>query len=84
MVGGVHCAGEILDRPLLVEMMLGTVLADPAAIPADPDGFDPLEYCRGAACGSAGPRAGPPARATKPGRSKRCARSGGLQVGRRR
>ena len=24
MVGGVTCAGEILDRPLLVEMMLGT------------------------------------------------------------
>lgn len=47
MVGGVTCAGEILDRPLLVEMMLGTVLADPASIPPDPDGFDPMEWSRG-------------------------------------
>jgi len=47
MVGGVNCAGEILDRPLLVEMMMGTVLGDPGAIPADPPGFDPMELCRG-------------------------------------
>ena len=47
MVGGVNCAGEILDRPLLVEMMMGTHLAEPGSIPADPDGFDPMEWSRG-------------------------------------
>ncbi len=49
MVGGVNCAGEILGRPLLVEMVLGTPLVDPRSIPADPDGFDPMEWSRGAA-----------------------------------
>jgi phytoene dehydrogenase-like protein len=48
MVGGVNCAGQILDRPLLVEMMMGTRLAEPEAIPADPAGFDPMEWSRGA------------------------------------
>ncbi len=48
MAGGVNCAGEILDRPLLIEMFLGTRLAEPDAIPADPAGFDPLEWSRGA------------------------------------
>jgi len=48
MVGGVNCAGEILGRPLLVEMILGTQLVDPSEIPPDPVGFDPLEWCRGA------------------------------------
>ena len=48
MVGGVHCAGEILSRPLLVRMIMGTPLADPAAIPADPPDFDPIGG--GAAC----------------------------------
>lgn len=47
MAGGVNCAGQILDRPLLVEMVMGAVLADPAAIPPDPDGFDPMEWSRG-------------------------------------
>jgi all-trans-retinol 13,14-reductase len=47
MVGGVSCAGEILDRPLLIEMVMGTPLADPADIPADPEGFDPMEWSRG-------------------------------------
>ncbi len=47
MVGGVNCAGEILDRPLLVEMMMGTTLVDPESIPADPDDFDPVEWSRG-------------------------------------
>lgn len=47
MVGGVNCAGQILDRPLLVEMMMGQVLVDPAVVPADPADFDPLEWCRG-------------------------------------
>lgn len=48
MVGGVNCAGQILDRPLLVEMMLGTTLVDPTDIPPDPPDFDPVEWCRGA------------------------------------
>lgn len=48
-VGGVLCAGAILDRPLLVEMFMGTQLIDPATVPADEDPFDPLEHCRGAA-----------------------------------
>lgn len=47
MVGGVNCAGEILERPLLVEMVMGTALADPADVPADPEDFDPMECCRG-------------------------------------
>ncbi len=41
MVGGVNCAGMVLDRPLLVEMMMGTTLAEPDAIPADPAGLRP-------------------------------------------
>ena len=48
MVGGVACAGEILDRPLLVEMILGQALVDPASIPPDPPDFDPMEWSRGA------------------------------------
>lgn len=48
MVGGVNCAGQILDRPLLVEMFMGTRLVDPVALPPDPDDFDPMEFSRGA------------------------------------
>lgn len=48
MAGGVNCVGQILDRPLLVEMFLGTQMVDPAAVAADPPGFDPLEWSRGA------------------------------------
>jgi all-trans-retinol 13,14-reductase len=47
MAGGVHCAGQILDRPLLVEMVMGAQLAEPDSIPPDPDDFDPVEWCRG-------------------------------------
>lgn len=47
MVGGVNCAGEILGRPLLVEMVMGTALVDPTDVPADPADFDPVEWCRG-------------------------------------
>lgn len=47
MVGGVNCAGEILERPLLVEMVMGGALVDPASVPADPEDFDPLEWSRG-------------------------------------
>jgi hypothetical protein len=47
MVGGVNTAGEILGRSLLIEMLFGTQLVDPNAIPADPPGFDPLHHSRG-------------------------------------
>lgn len=47
MVGGVQCAGGILDRPLLIEMVMGTPLVEPGAVPADPDDFDAVEWCRG-------------------------------------
>ncbi len=47
MVGGVNCAGEILGRPLLIEMVLGTQLAEPESIPADAEDFDPMEWSRG-------------------------------------
>jgi len=47
MSGGVFCAGDILGRPLIVEMYLGERLIDPARIAPDPDDFDPLEFCRG-------------------------------------
>ena len=48
VTGGVFCASKILDRPLIVDMYMGTQLVDPASIPADPEPFDPLEYSRGA------------------------------------
>ena len=48
VTGGVFCASKILDRPLIVEMFMGQQLVDPAAIPPDPEPFDPLEHSRGA------------------------------------
>lgn len=47
--GGVMCAGEILGRPLIAEVFLGTQLVSPDQIPPDPQPFDALEYSRGAA-----------------------------------
>jgi phytoene dehydrogenase-like protein len=47
VTGGVFCASDILDRPLIVEMYMGQQLIDPASVPADGPHFDPLEYCRG-------------------------------------
>lgn len=47
MVGGINCAGQVLERPLLVEMMMGTTLAGPDSIPVDLPGFDPMEFSRG-------------------------------------
>jgi all-trans-retinol 13,14-reductase len=47
MSGGVFCAGDILERPLIVEMYMGQQLIDPESVPADGEHFDPLEYCRG-------------------------------------
>ena len=49
VVGGVMCAGEILDRPLIAQVALGEQLLDPSTIPEDPEHFDALEYSRGAA-----------------------------------
>lgn len=49
MVGGVACAGAVLERPLVAEVMTGTVIGDPELIPADPPGWDPVEVSRGAA-----------------------------------
>lgn len=49
IVGGVSCAGQILDRPgLLVEILMGAQMVDPASIPPDPDEFDPMFVSRGA------------------------------------
>ncbi len=48
MSGGVFCASDILDRPLIIEMYMGEQLVDPASIPPEADDFDPVEYCRGA------------------------------------
>ena len=48
MVGGVVCAGQILGRHLLIEMMMGAKLVDPADIPADGEDFDPVTVSRGA------------------------------------
>ncbi len=47
MLGGVRCAGEILDRPLLIEFFGGTRLQDPAVLPPEPPDHDPLEFSRG-------------------------------------
>ncbi len=49
MLGGVTVAGRILDRPLLVEAMMGEVLVDPEVLPVDGPDWDPLEVSRGAA-----------------------------------
>lgn len=49
MLGGVKCSGQILDRPLLVEVMTGTDLVDPAALPPTPPDWDPVEISRGRA-----------------------------------
>ena len=47
MVGGVSCAGQILGRHLLIEMLMGASLAEPSSIPPDPVDFDPVTVCRG-------------------------------------
>jgi len=47
MSGGVFCAGEILDRPLIAEIYMGQQLIDPASIAPDGDDFDPLVVSRG-------------------------------------
>jgi len=49
MVGGAMCAGEILDRAVFLDAIMGTRLVDPDRIPPDGEDFDPVEFCRGAA-----------------------------------
>ena len=48
MIGGVVCAGKILDRDLFIEMMMGQRLVDPSTIAPDPEVFDPMWISRGA------------------------------------
>lgn len=48
LTGGVNCAGNIVGRHLLVEMLMGEKLVDPSTIPADPEDFDLMHYSRGA------------------------------------
>ncbi len=59
MVGGINCAGEILERPLLVEMVMGTTLLEPRRCPPIRRILDPVEWSRGAALRGAGPPAVP-------------------------
>ncbi|MFI5805084.1 phytoene desaturase family protein [Streptomyces sp. NPDC051561] len=48
-LSGISAAGRILERPLLSEVCAGTVLADPARLPARTPDFDPLRISRGTA-----------------------------------
>lgn len=49
MVGGVACAGEVLGRPLLAEIFLGTRMIDADRLPPFDSAADPVDVCRGAA-----------------------------------
>lgn len=49
MAGGVACVAQILGKPLLADVHQGTVLGDPAKLPARAPGWDPLAISRGAA-----------------------------------
>jgi all-trans-retinol 13,14-reductase len=49
MVGGVACAGEVLGRPLLAEVFLGTQMVEPDRRPPWDEDADPVDVCRGAA-----------------------------------
>jgi all-trans-retinol 13,14-reductase len=49
MIGGISCAAQILGRPLLPEVLGGTVLANPALLPERDAGWDPLATSRGRA-----------------------------------
>ena len=48
-LGGVQCASEVLERPLLQEIHQGAVLGDPALFPERREGWDPLGISRGRA-----------------------------------
>ncbi|MFE1192295.1 phytoene desaturase family protein [Streptomyces olivaceoviridis] len=47
--GGMAAVSHILGRPLLPEVMSGTVLGDPARLPRRAPGWDPLQVSRGRA-----------------------------------
>jgi all-trans-retinol 13,14-reductase len=49
MIGGVACAGSILERPLVAEVMLGEVLIEPGTVSEDPPDWDPMVVSRGSA-----------------------------------
>lgn len=49
MLGGVICAGQILNRPLLADASAGVVVGDPALLPDRPAQWDPLAVSRGSA-----------------------------------
>jgi all-trans-retinol 13,14-reductase len=48
MVGGVACAGAILDRPLMHEVHAGKVVGVPGLLPDRAPGWDPVVVSRGA------------------------------------
>ncbi|WP_411107401.1 phytoene desaturase family protein [Streptomyces sp. cmx-4-9] len=48
-VGGIACAGQILERRLMSEVHSGSVIADPDLLPERLDGWDPLAVSRGTA-----------------------------------
>ncbi len=47
MIGGLACAGQILDRALVPEVMMGEVLSEPGVIGEDPPDWDPFPVSRG-------------------------------------
>lgn len=47
--GGANCAGLVLDKPVLIEAMMGTVSVDPAVLPVDGHDWDAMDVSRGAA-----------------------------------
>jgi all-trans-retinol 13,14-reductase len=49
VLGGLTCAGHVLGRPLLSEVLDGAVLADPHLLAARPPGWDALRVSRGRA-----------------------------------
>ncbi|MFD7909685.1 MULTISPECIES: phytoene desaturase family protein [unclassified Streptomyces] len=48
-VGGIACAGQILERRLMNEVHTGSFVADSALLPERPEGWDPLAVSRGTA-----------------------------------
>lgn len=49
MVGGIACAGQLLERPLIHEVHTGAVVGEPALLPARGADWDPVVASRGAA-----------------------------------
>ncbi|UGY94210.1 phytoene desaturase family protein [Streptomyces gobiensis] len=53
MVGGLACAGTILERQLMYQVHAGEVVGDPSLLPERPARWDPLAISRGTARRSA-------------------------------